>query len=96
MTATIPAPELARIEFDPARIEKDFARLALTLVELIRRLMEAQALRRFEAGSLAEEESERLGLALLRGREAVVSLCAKLDVAPEELNLDLGPLGRLL
>ncbi len=95
MTAASP-PEIARLAFDPARIEQDFARLALTVVELVRRLMEAQALRRFEAGSLSGEESEGLGLALLRGREAVLSLCERLDVRPEELNLDLGPLGRLL
>jgi hypothetical protein len=58
--------------------------------------MEAQALRRLEAGTLTAEETELLGLGLLRSREAVATLCGRLGLRPEELNLDLGPLGRLL
>lgn len=85
-----------RIELDPARIEQDLARLVLTLVELIRRLLEAQALRRMEAGTVTEDEVERLGGALLGTRDAVVSLCGRLGLRPEDLNMDLGPLGRLL
>jgi hypothetical protein len=87
---------LGRIAIDPDRIEQDLARLAMTIVELIRRLMEAQALRRVEAGSLTDDETERLGLGLLRARDAVVTLCGRLGLRPEELNLDLGPLGKLL
>jgi len=71
---------LGRIAIDPARVEQDLARLAMTIVELIRRLMEAQALRRVEAGTLTEDETERLGLGLLRAREAVVTLCGRLDL----------------
>jgi hypothetical protein len=93
-TATI--EPLARIAIDPARAERDLGRLVLTLVELLRRLMEAQALRRVEAGTVTEAEAERLGLALRDLRGAVEGLCTRLGLAPEDLNLDLGPLGRLL
>jgi len=87
---------IGRISIDPARVEQDLAKLAMTIVELIRRLMEAQALRRVEAGTLTDDETERLGLGLLRSREAVGTLCGRLGLRPEDLNLDLGPLGRLL
>jgi hypothetical protein len=94
--AATDAPPLARIAIDPARAERDLGRLVLTLVELLRRLMEAQALRRMEAGSVTAEEAERLGLALRDLADAVRGICGRLGLAPEELNLDLGPLGRLL
>ncbi len=90
-----PAP-LARIEIDPQAIERDLARLVLTLVEFLRRLMETQAVRRLEAGSVTETQAEALGCTLMQARDAVLSMCARLDVAPETLNLDLGPLGRLM
>jgi hypothetical protein len=90
---TAPAVRLA---IDPDRVEQDLTRLVLTLVEFLRRLMEAQAARRMEAGTITPDEAERLGLTLLRARQAVLSLCARLGIAPETLNLDLGPLGRLL
>jgi hypothetical protein len=90
---TAPAVRLA---IDPDRVEQDLTRLVLTLVEFLRRLMEAQAVRRMEAGTITPDEAERLGLTLLRAQQAVLSLCARLGVAPETLNLDLGPLGRLL
>ncbi len=89
-------PVLGRVSIDPDRVEQDLARLVLTLVEFLRRLMEAQAVRRMEAETITPEEAERLGLTLLRSRDAVVSLCEKLGVAPDSLNLDLGPLGRLM
>jgi hypothetical protein len=85
-----------RLQIDPDRVEQDLCRLVLTLVEFLRRLMEAQAVRRLEANSITGEEAERLGLTLLRAREAVLSLCGRLGVPPSSLNLDLGPLGRLL
>jgi hypothetical protein len=90
-----PAP-LLRLDIDPERVEQDLTRLVLTLVEFLRRLMEAQAVRRLEAETITPDEAERLGLTLLRAREAVLSLCTRLGVAPDSLNLDLGPLGRLL
>ena len=89
-------PVLGRISIDPDRVAQDLARLVLTLVEFLRRLMEAQAVRRMEAETITPEEAERLGLTLLRSRDAVVSLCEKLGVAPDSLNQDLGPLGRLM
>ena len=85
-----------RLELDPARLEQDLARLVLTLVEFIRRRMEQQALRRLEEGSLTEAEAERLGATLAASAAAIQALCERLGVAPGELNLDLGPLGRLL
>ncbi len=90
-----PAP-MVRLAIDPDRVEQDLTRLVLTLVEFLRRLMEAQALRRLEAGTITDDEAERLGLTLLRARDAILSLCTRLGVAPDSLNLDLGPLGRLL
>lgn len=93
-SAAAPAP--LRIELDPARVEQDLARLVLTLVEFLRRLMEAQAVRRLEAGSITDAEAERLGSTLAAARGAVEALCERLGVAPDELNLDLGPLGRLM
>jgi hypothetical protein len=84
------------LAIDENNVEKDLVRLVLTLVEFLRRLLEAQAVRRLEAQTVTDDEAERLGLTLLRAREAVLSLCARLGVAPETLTLDLGPLGRLL
>jgi len=97
MTADLPAPPpLVRLDIDPDRVEQDLTRLVLTLVEFLRRLMEAQAVRRLEADTITAEEAERLGLTLMRSKQAVASLCTRLGVEPASLNLDLGPLGRLL
>jgi hypothetical protein len=85
-----------RLSIEPGRVEQDMARLVLTLIEFLRRLMEAQAARRMEAGSITDDEAERLGLTLMQARQSVVSLCNRLGCPPESLNLDLGPLGRLL
>lgn len=89
-------PSPLRLEIDPERVEQDLTRLVLTLVEFLRRLMEAQAARRLEAQTITPEQAEALGLTLLRARAAVLSLCDRLGVAPDSLNMDLGPLGRLL
>ncbi len=95
-----PRPEaagpLTRLAIDPERMEQDLTRLVLTVVEFLRRLMEGQAVRRLEAATISAEEAERLGTTLLQARDAVLSLCARLGVAPDSLNLDLGPLGRLM
>lgn len=90
------AAPMLRLSLDPERVEQDLTRLVLTLVEFLRRLMEAQAVRRLEAETITPEEAERLGSTLMQARGAILSLCDKLGVAPESLNLDLGPLGRLL
>jgi hypothetical protein len=84
-----------RIALDPDRVEQDLARLVLALLEFLRQLMELQAIRRMEAGSLGPTEEERLGLALMRARGQIEKVAAGFGLAPEDLALDLGPLGRL-
>jgi len=86
----------ARLATDPESVGEDLGRLVLTIVELVRQLMERQAIRRVEAGDLSEDTVERLGLGLLRLEDAMQRLCEHFGVRPEELNLDLGPLGQLL
>ena len=90
------ASPLARIAIDPDAVERDLGRLVLTLVEFVRRLLEAQALRRFEANTLSDAEAERLGAALEATRGAVLTIASRLDIDPKTLMLDLGPLGRLV
>jgi hypothetical protein len=85
-----------RIELNPDNVKKGVGRLVLTLVELLRELLERQAVRRIEAGALRDDEVERLGLTFMQLAEQVQRLKAEFDLTDEELNLDLGPLGRLL
>ena len=85
-----------RLELDPESIGRDLGRLVLTIVELVRQLMERQAIRRVEAGDLPEETVERLGLGLLRLDEAMTELREYFGLRAEDLNIDLGPLGNLL
>jgi hypothetical protein len=96
LAAALAPPPLARVTLHPADLERDLARLVLTLIEFLRRLMEAQAARRMAAGTISADQAEELGLTLMGAQEAVLSLCARLGIAPGTLNLDLGPLGRLL
>jgi hypothetical protein len=84
------------INLDPERIEHDLARLVLTLIEFLRRLLELQAIRRMEANELTEDEEERVGLTLMRAAEQVSRLARELGVDPRELNMQLGALGRLM
>jgi hypothetical protein len=91
------APALPeRLETDEKNIEAGVAKLVLTLVELIRQVLEHQAIRRMEGGSLSDEEVERLGLALLRLQERLEEIKSAFGLENEDLNVDLGPLGRLL
>jgi hypothetical protein len=85
-----------RIDIDPDAVSKDLARLVLTVVELLRRVVEHQAVRRMEDPDLSEEQIERMGLALWRLEEKMGEIKAVLGLAGEELNIDLGPLGKLL
>ncbi|WP_344872833.1 gas vesicle protein K [Nonomuraea antimicrobica] len=85
-----------RIEADREAVERDLSRLVLTLVELIRQLMERQCIRRMEQGDLSDEQVEVLGLTLMRLEEAMAELCERFDLTPADLNIDLGPLGPLL
>lgn len=81
---------------DPEEVRRSVARLVLSVVELLRRLMEHQAIRRMEEETLNEGEIERLGQALQILEETLHDLAARFDLSPDELNLDLGPLGRLV
>ena len=85
-----------RINADGERIERGLAQLVLTLVELVRQLLERQALRRVEGGTLSDDEIERLGTALMQLEERMEELKREFGLGAEDLNLDLGPLGRLL
>ena len=81
---------------NPDDVRKSVAKLVLTLVEFIRQLLERQAIRRMEAGTLTEDQTEAVGLALMRLEETVRELGAQFGLAPEDLKLDLGPAGRLM
>ena len=85
-----------RINADPEHVENGLARLVLTVIELLRRVLEHQAIRRMDGGTLSEEEVERLGVALLKLSERLEELKAVFGLTDEDLNVDLGPLGRLL
>ncbi|AWN25992.1 MULTISPECIES: gas vesicle protein K [Streptomyces] len=85
-----------RISADPDTVERDLIKLVLTLVELLRQLMERQALQRVDAGDLTEEQEERLGATLMILHDRMVELCARYELTMQDLNLDLGPLGTLL
>jgi Gas vesicle protein K len=85
-----------RIEMDPEDVGRDLGRLVLTIVELLRQLMERQALRRVDVGDLPDEAVERLGVGLMRLEEAMTELRDYFGLRPEDLNIDLGPLGSLL
>ncbi|MFF8386267.1 gas vesicle protein K [Streptomyces kanasensis] len=85
-----------RVELDPDSVERDLACLVLTVVELLRQLMERQALRRVESGELSEDQEERIGLTLMLLEDRMEVLRDKFGLTPEDLNIDLGPLGPLL
>jgi hypothetical protein len=89
-------PLAQRLETDPESVERDLLKLVLTIVELVRQLMEKQALRRVDEGDLSDEQVESLGLGLMRLEEAMEDLKARYDLTTDDLNLDLGPLGTLL
>lgn len=91
------APALpSRLESSPDDIEAGVGQLVLTLVEFIRQVLEHQAVRRMEGGSLDEQEIERLGLALMRLEERLDDIRESFGLERDQLNIDLGPLGRLL
>ena len=80
----------------PEDVRRSVLKLVLTLVELIRQLLERQAIRRMDAGTLTADETEAVGLALMRLQETIHDLAAQFDLSPDDLNLDLGPVGRLM
>ena len=81
---------------DPEDVRRSVAKLVLTLVEFIRQLLERQAIRRMDAGTLSADQTEAVGLALMRLEETVRDIGAQFGLAPEDLNLDLGPVGKLM
>ncbi len=92
VTAALPE----RINLDAEGVEQGLAKLVLTLIELIRRLLEKQAVRRMEGGGLTPAQVEELGLALMKLEEKMHELKEQFGLADEDLNLDLGPIGRLI
>ena len=84
-----------RINADPEHVEQGLARLVLTVIELLRQVLEHQAIRRMDGGTLSDEEIERLGLALLKLSQRMDDLKTTFALTDEDLNIDLGPLGRL-
>jgi hypothetical protein len=85
-----------RVDVDPDRVEEGLAKLVLALVEFLRQLLERQAIRRMEGGTLSDDEIERMGLALMRLEEKVHEMARAFGIDPSELNLGLGPLGKLI
>jgi len=84
-----------KIDVDPDRVAEGLAQLVLSLVELLRQLLERQAIRRMEGGDLSDEEVERMGVALMRLEEKVGELAGQFGLTREQLNIGLKPLGKL-
>jgi hypothetical protein len=89
-------PLTERIEANAGTVERELLKLVLTIVELVRQLMERQAIRRMEEGDLRAEQVEELGLGLMRLEEAMTALREQFGLTAGDLNIDLGPLGSLL
>jgi hypothetical protein len=85
-----------RIQADESNVEQGLAKLVLTLIELIRRLLEKQAIRRIEAGSLSDDQIERMGETFMKLEQKMMELKATFGLEDEDLNLNLGPLGDLM
>ena len=81
---------------DPDDVQRSVAQLVLTLVEFVRQLLERQSIRRMEAGTLTDRQVEDVGRALMQLEETVRDIAAKFGIPPEDLNLELGPLGKLI
>jgi hypothetical protein len=81
---------------DPDDVRRSVGKLVLTLVEFVRQILERQAVRRMEAHTLTPEETESVGLALMRLEETIKDLAGQFGLDPDELNLDLGPIGKLI
>ena len=94
--SSLPGGPSQRIECTSENIEQGLARLVLSLIELLRRLLERQAIRRMEGGDLDEAKVEEMGLALMKLEAKILELARHFNLRPEDLNLDLGPLGHLV
>lgn len=85
-----------RVDVDPEGVEQGLAKLVLTLVEFLRQLLERQAIRRMDGGTLTDDEIERVGVALMRLEAKVREIAEAFGVDPDDLNIGLGPIGKLL
>ena len=85
-----------RVNVDPEGVEQGLAKLVLTLVEFLRQVLERQAIRRMDGGTLTDDEVERVGLALMRLEAKVREMAEAFGLDPDDLNLGLGPIGKLL
>lgn len=88
--------QIARLNLDANNTKNGLGQLVLTLVKLLHELLERQAIRRIEAGSLSDPQIERLGLTLMRQAQEIERLRKEFGLEEDDLNLDLGPLGKLL
>jgi len=88
--------ESGRLNLDPERVQQDLARLVLALMELLRQVVELQAVRRMEAGRLTPEEEERVGLTLWKAREKIRELAREFGLEEDDLELRVEGLGRLV
>ncbi|GAB2828593.1 gas vesicle protein K [Streptomyces chlorus] len=86
----------SRVDLDSEQMGRDLVTLVLTVVELLRQLMERQALRRIDQGDLTDDQTDEIGTTLMLLDQRMTELCEQHGVRPEDLNLDLGPLGTLL
>ena len=100
---TVPAQSLcevngrrARIKLDPEKAKNGLGQLVLTLMKVIHELLELQAIRRIDAGSLMDEEIENIGMTLMQQAEEIDRLRKEFNLEEDDLNIDLGPLGKLL
>jgi hypothetical protein len=93
---SLPSAGSARWNADPEDVQRSVAKLVLTLMEFLRKLLERQAIRRMESHTLTDAEVEAVGLALMRLEETLRTMGERFGLTPEDLNLDLGPLGRLI
>lgn len=86
----------SRWNANPEEVRRSVVKLVLTLIEAIRQLLERQAIRRMEEQTLTDDETEAIGLALMRLEDTIREIAAQFDLAAEDLNLDLGPIGKLV
>lgn len=85
-----------RVNVDPEGLEQGLAKLVLTLVEFLRQLLERQAIRRMDGGTLSDDEIERVGVALMRLQQKIDELAGAFGLDPDDLTIGLGPIGKLL
>jgi hypothetical protein len=95
-TARSPGGQAPRINLDQDNVKNSLGQLVLTLVKLLHELLERQGIRRIEAGSLTDDQIERLGLTLMKQAQEIDRLRQEFGLEEEDLNIDLGPLGQLL